>query len=154
MPAMVAASYWRCKARSSMTGRNKPFVSCPSRTISVDEEAKGTVFETWSDRPSDGCPAIANFIAGDVDHDTYVFRKFSRLKARNLIYLQGELVSLEAKLQAFDTEVARSADPELLASMRNWDIFEEYAQDPSREAERNRKALATLIEAKLKKYRK
>lgn len=42
-----------------------------------------------------GYPAAAAFISRDPDHDTYVFRSFNSLTARNLLQLQGELITLE-----------------------------------------------------------
>jgi len=48
--------------------------------------------------PLDGFPSLANFIASDTDRTSLVFRRFDKLAARNLLYLQSELTELEHKL--------------------------------------------------------
>lgn len=45
-----------------------------------------------------GYPSLARFIASDSDRTSLVFRRFDRLAARNLLYLQSELAELEGKL--------------------------------------------------------
>jgi hypothetical protein len=47
-----------------------------------------------------GYPSLANFISSD--RDFFVFRRFNNLAARNLLYLQDELIELEEKLNAID----------------------------------------------------
>jgi hypothetical protein len=54
--------------------------------------------ETGRTRPLDGFPSLSEFIASDHDRTSLVFRRFDRLAARNLLYLQSELAELEAKL--------------------------------------------------------
>jgi hypothetical protein len=49
-------------------------------------------------RPLNGFPSLSEFIASDHDRTSLVFRRFDRLAARNLLYLQSELAELEAKL--------------------------------------------------------
>jgi hypothetical protein len=49
-------------------------------------------------RPLDGFPSLANFIASDHDRTSLVFRRFDKLAARNLLYLQSELAELEARM--------------------------------------------------------
>jgi hypothetical protein len=49
-------------------------------------------------RPLDGYPSLADFIASDPDRTSLVFRRFDRLAARNILYLQSELADLETKL--------------------------------------------------------
>ena len=45
----------------------------------------------------DGYDKLAAFIA--VDHGMTICRRFSTLNAKNLLYLQAELVNLEAELR-------------------------------------------------------
>ena len=71
----------------------------------------------------DGYSAVAAWIARDPDNETFIFRKFDRLSARNLLYLQSELFALEEKLEQFDRETAESNDIDLKQSARKWDIF-------------------------------
>ena len=65
--------------------------------------------------PTDGFPAVAEFMARDPDHETYVFRKFKRLTGRTLLHLQSELIDLEQQLEDLDRDAARSPDME-----QNW----------------------------------
>ena len=51
-----------------------------------------------------GYPSLAAFIASDSDKSTAIYRRFDRLSARNLLYLQSELVELEAQQDALDEE--------------------------------------------------
>jgi hypothetical protein len=44
---------------------------------------------------SNGYATAASSIAQDPDKETYVFRRFDRLTARNLLNLQGELLALQ-----------------------------------------------------------
>ena len=47
-------------------------------------------------RPLDGYPSLAEDIASDPDRTSLVFRRFDKLAVRNLLYLQSELVEVEA----------------------------------------------------------
>ena len=48
---------------------------------------------------SDGYATVAISLAEDPDKETYVFRRFDRLTARNLLNLQGELLVLQDELR-------------------------------------------------------
>lgn len=100
----------------------------------------------------DGYPAVAAWISRDPDHETYVFRRFDRLSARTLLYLQSELTDLEAKLEAFDRETTASNDMELKQSARKWETFAANVER-RRPQEIERMRLVQNIEVKLKKYR-
>lgn len=60
-------------------------------------------------------------LASDVDSEGFIFRKFSKLSARNILYLQCELLALEEKLEKFDRLVDRSTDTSLQESARKWE---------------------------------
>ena len=45
-------------------------------------------------------------------HDLAIFRRFSTLNAKNLLYIQGELTHLEAELELIAGENRNSGDPE------------------------------------------
>lgn len=87
---------------------------------------------TWSTTQGDGHPALADFLAQDPDHETYVFRKFKKLAVRNVLYLQGELTALEDEVETLEREAAKSDDPEVHLSMRSWKALDENAQRPGR----------------------
>jgi hypothetical protein len=55
----------------------------------------------------EGLPTLSHFICED--HDAQIFRQFTQLGARNLLYLQGKLLELEAQLEQTDKEDFRDA---------------------------------------------
>lgn len=100
--------------------------------------------------PRLGYPAAAAFISRDPDHETYVFRSFNSLTARNLLQLQGELITLERLLAAMDDEAAKDPCGRIQLSLRS----RGYCQltintSNSSEMVRKRQALEEIIEAKL-----
>jgi hypothetical protein len=97
-------------------------------------------------------PSLAAFIASDRDGSTAIYRRFDRLAARNLLYLQSELVELEAEQDAFDAEDLYGP-METKESARNWAIFAKRAIEPANEKEKNRMELAMKIRKKIKEYR-
>jgi hypothetical protein len=99
-----------------------------------------------------GYPSLAAFIASDHDKSTVIYRRFDKLSARNLLYLQSELVELEAKQNAFDEEDVRGP-MDTKACARDWAIFAERAKNPANEREKKRMELAMEIRAKIKEYR-
>jgi hypothetical protein len=52
-------------------------------------------------------------------HDLAIFRQFSVLNAKNLLYMQGELTHLEAELKMIALENQNSSDPEKMAFERS-----------------------------------
>jgi hypothetical protein len=105
---------------------------------------------------SNGYATVARSIAQDPDKETYVFRRFDRLTARNLLNLQGQLLVLQDELDALDAKAASSSDPDLHSSMRSWKALVRNAkgsQDHAGEEERKRIEIAGDLEVKLKKYR-
>ncbi|RYP21279.1 hypothetical protein DL765_002328 [Monosporascus sp. GIB2] len=57
----------------------------------------------------DGYPALAAWIGKDPDNETFVFRKFDRLSARNLLHLQCQLIQLEDEIDELDDEAREKA---------------------------------------------
>jgi hypothetical protein len=109
---------------------------------------------TWSTTQGDGHPALADFLAQDPDHETYVFRKFKRLAVRNVLYLQGELTALEEEVETLEREATKSDDPEVHLSMRSWKTLDENARRPGGEKslECRLKQLHGSLDGKLKTY--
>jgi hypothetical protein len=106
----------------------------------------------WTLKQRDGYPALADFVAQDPDHETFVFRRFKALAARNILHLLGELIKLEEDIAAVEQEAADSVDPELHLSMRSWVILDENSRRPGRDLERKQMELASALDEKLKKY--
>jgi hypothetical protein len=100
----------------------------------------------------DGYPSLAGWIAHDPDSESYVFRKFDRLSARNLLNLQSHLIDLERRIDLWDEEARSSQDFDLRLSMRRWETFSERAQDPQR-PEYRRAELDNELKVKIREYR-
>ena len=98
-----------------------------------------------------GYPSLAAFIASDRDKSTAIYRRFDRLSARNLLYLQSELVELEARQDRYDAEDLERPTQEK-ASARNWQTFKEKAAETNNVCEKERMELALDIRAKIKEY--
>lgn len=99
-----------------------------------------------------GYPSFAESITSDSAFAIY--KRFDRLSARNLLYLQSELASLEAKQDAFDRE-----DVEATAAARNsrrdWDLFQKRASDEAdtyHAGDVERMRLVEEINRKLQQY--
>ncbi|KAJ5885222.1 hypothetical protein N7495_009732 [Penicillium taxi] len=98
----------------------------------------------------DGYPALASWIADDPDQSTFIFRKFSRLSARNLLYLQAQVYELEKELDDLDNETATGQDVILKMSVRRWETFNEHAKKPG--PVQRRMEVTAQIAIKLKEY--
>jgi hypothetical protein len=94
----------------------------------------------------DGYPALAAWIARDPDDETFVFRKFDRLAARNILHLQSKLIALEKEIDQFDEQAKCSNDFEERQSSRRWETLMEHASDPLRP---EKKRVEKLEELKL-----
>jgi hypothetical protein len=112
----------------------------------LDAEA-GRPPEAWRD----GYPAVAAWMTRDPDNESFIYRKFDKLSARNLLNLQSELIDLESKLEKFDDESRKCNDQVLKQSTRKWETFVKNATE--REQEGKRMELNKGIRAKLREYR-
>ena len=65
----------------------------------------------WTQYPM-GYPRFAAFVANDSDRSTTIFRRFERLSARNLLYLETELMELEAAQDRLDATCKLDQDLE------------------------------------------
>jgi len=92
----------------------------------------------------DGFPALASWIARDPDNESFVFRKFDRLGARNILHLQSQLIALENELDQLDEEARRSNDFEARQSSRRWETLMKHANDPNRPEKRRLEKMEEL----------
>lgn len=76
-----------------------------------------------------GYPSLAAFIASDKNKSTVIFRRFDRLGARNLLYLQSELAELEARQDALDVPDLKTATTDEKGDLRDWAIFAQKARN-------------------------
>ena len=100
----------------------------------------------------DGYPALAAWIGRDPDNETFVFRKFDRLAARNLLHLQSQLIQLEGEIDKLDDEARRSSDLEARQASRRWEKLTDLATDPQRPEKVRLEKVEELTE-KIKEYR-
>ena len=79
-------------------------------------------------------PSFANFIASDPELS--VFRRFDSLSSRNLLYLQSELLDLQAQIAEFDQEDYNEKNGNVILSAKCWETFAVRAEEHPRENER------------------
>lgn len=58
-----------------------------------------------------GYPGLAKFIGQDLDQGLGIFKQFSQLNARNLLYMQAELLCLEQELDVITYVDEHGTDP-------------------------------------------
>ena len=107
---------------------------------------------TQRDQYPNGFASVAAFIARDQDNTSTIYRRFDRLAARNLLYLQAKLQKLETIQDELDQESLRSPDEDSTRAATSWEEFEALAK--TRETERKLMEVAEEIEVAIKKYRK
>lgn len=98
-----------------------------------------------------GYAGLAAFVAVDPDNETFVYRKFRTLMARNLLFVQSQIIELEARLTRLDDEDRKSQDTELRLSAMRWESFAENANQATR-PEKERMDLHLQIKEKLREY--
>ena len=81
----------------------------------------------------DGYPALARWIASDQDYEGFVFRRFDRLSARNLLNLQSRLLALEKAINELDSESRQQRD----TGLRRWETVVEGASAANDDAGQN-----------------
>ena len=99
----------------------------------------------------EGYPSLAAFIASDCDKSTSIYRRFDRLSARNLLYLQSELIELEAQQDQFDAEDLRGSIEDK-KSARSWQSLRQRASTIDNVRERDRLRVVKEIREKIKEY--
>lgn len=99
----------------------------------------------------DGYPGLASWIARDPDSETFVFRKFDRLAARNILHLQAKLVALERDIDRRDEEARGSKDYKARDSSRRWETLIQCSEDSNRQ-EKQRLARYDELSKVLKEY--
>jgi hypothetical protein len=100
-----------------------------------------------------GYASVAAWIARDPDNETFVYRRFDKLSARNLLYFQSELLMLEKRLDELDQEVQMSESLDLKDAARTWELLVKQKEQGDSKAQERIKVLAEL-RMKLKEYRK
>jgi hypothetical protein len=79
-------------------------------------------------RLRDGYPALACWIARDPDHETFIFKKFQDLAARNTLHLQAQLFALQHEIDELDGELRKTTDLDARQSLRRWETLLERSE--------------------------
>ena len=102
-----------------------------------------------------GYAFLAEFIASDrFAKSTASYRRFDRLSARNLLYLQTELNCLEGRQEALDEEDLQ-ADFDAQRACADWELSEARSKNVSsehHERELKRMNVVREVRAKIKEY--
>ncbi|KAH7375417.1 hypothetical protein B0T11DRAFT_270323 [Plectosphaerella cucumerina] len=98
-----------------------------------------------------GFPTLARKIAAGPDYETFIFRKFDQLSARNLLHLESRLTYLEWKLTILDEKAALNSETENIRSVLTWEAFENKAREKG-SPEYQRMEIAEEISRVLKDY--
>lgn len=104
-----------------------------------------------------GYTAAASWLASDPDNETLVFRKFDKLAALNLLYMQSEVLELEKKVRDMHKATIDSYDMDLRDAASTWETLIQQSQPGSSEFRQDAKERMDLIldlRKKLKEYRK
>lgn len=100
----------------------------------------------------EGFANVARWLSLDRDNETFIYRRFNELSARNILYLQCELLDLEKKLNELDKKDVTSDDMDLKDVARTWETFMQRFEEGNSEAV-VRMELITKLRAKIKEYR-
>ncbi|KAF1911088.1 hypothetical protein BDU57DRAFT_109835 [Ampelomyces quisqualis] len=88
-------------------------------------------------RPLRGFPSLAAFMSHNSNSESFIFKRFDRLAARNLLYLQAELAYLQDRLDELDRVDAQPPyDLEARKCARSWEDFEANKDSSSKQHER------------------
>jgi hypothetical protein len=142
-----------CNSRLASIGR---LTNTGARTSPEDLElaigvSQGTAPQ---DRFPKGFASLAMFISSNANSESFIYKRFDQLAARNLLYLQSELAYLEGKLQEYDAadvDAVGQQGFEARRCARSWEHFERAKE--SNAAQRERWSTILRIRATLREYR-
>lgn len=123
-------------------------IEFPSNSLKMEQKfSQGSSYQR-----KNGFAQVARWIALDPDKEASIYRKFDALAARNLLYLQSELLVLENKLDRIDINDAKSDDMDLGDAIMTWETLEQQYSNGNEKA-RVRMDLIIKIRARIKEYR-
>jgi hypothetical protein len=104
-----------------------------------------------------GFSALSRVLARDEDRFSMVFKRFDRLAAQSLAYMQSELKYLQGKLDKMDGEDEcyqgpKEEEDRRRGSLKSWTVLQD-AVDADKETQVERHKLIMNIRSKLKAYR-
>ncbi|KAJ9604335.1 hypothetical protein H2200_011169 [Cladophialophora chaetospira] len=100
----------------------------------------------------DGYRGLAWFMVSDKDRSPCIFRRFDELAARNLLYLQSQLLAIEDKLKELDVDHI-AAPLSVKAGLRNWNGMETDVDETCRQSMMERTALILKLRETMREYR-
>ncbi|KAH6663075.1 hypothetical protein B0J14DRAFT_280064 [Halenospora varia] len=109
-------------------------------------------------KPVNGFPRVADKIASDPDKTTTIYRRYDRLSARNLLFLEAEIAELEAQQNKYDNDDLVAINQVGIECHSDWTKFERYANEKdgngkhTQQRQAVRMELALKIKGKLKEY--
>lgn len=104
----------------------------------------------------EGYIAAASWLVRDADSETLVFRKFNKLAALNLLYMQSEILDVEQQISQMHRDIEDSRDMNLKNAARKWESLVEQSTAGSpepREKARTQMELIKHLRAVIKDYR-
>lgn len=110
-------------------------------------------------KPIQGFPRVADKIACDPDRTSTIFRRFDRLSARSLLFLEAQLAELEARQNRSDEQDLIAASSTTVERHSDWRKFEAYATERNGDGsfakpdQAAKMELALEIKDKLNEYR-
>ena len=105
----------------------------------------------WRKHTLKGFPTVVAILTSDSDNTAFIFRRFNKLSARNLLYLQSRLQQLEVEQATLDQEDIENGDTQSKKAATSWEDFQSFAGQ--REREKKRMEMAEKIESLIKRYR-
>lgn len=104
-------------------------------------------------RPLRGFPSLAAFMSENSCSESFIFQRFDRLAARNLLYLQSELAEFQKKMDDLDRQDNQPpCNLETRRCARSWEDFERIKDRDLKQQERW--DLMIKIRKTLREYRK
>lgn len=105
-----------------------------------------------------GFAGMSAFMSSDKEHSGFVFHRFKELAARDLLYMQSELLELEISLKRLDDEDVKG-DNMQRSDAKNWTQLRSRCKKTSAgqfesPTAARRKGLILEIREKLKEYRR
>ena len=79
--------------------------------------------ETRPRQRYEGYFGAGSWLAEDADNETFIFRKFDKLTAINLLYMQSEILELERRIDEMHEQTLGSDDPDLKDVAATWEVL-------------------------------
>lgn len=111
--------------------------------------------ETTQRQRHEGYFGTGSWLAEDADNETFIFRKFDKLTAINLLYLQSEIIELEKRIDEMHEQTMGSDDPDVKDVAATWELLidQDELSDEHRKQAEERLSLISELREKIRIYR-